>query len=99
MGLAVIVVQACGEQRGKEAGYLRHRRALQPPCQSCLQAHNEDSRKYRLRSELDKTSRLPRGLIVRMYLESRAPIQEEIEEVLGLEAIDDLVALHDGLMS
>lgn len=37
----------CGEQRGSDAGYQRHKHARELPCPSCATAHNEYMQQYR----------------------------------------------------
>jgi len=84
---------------GTDAGYYRHYRRAEQPCEWCREAHNESARKRRQ----NRPRLFGRGTVVvvdahlftGMYLDTTPDRQVEAEAALGRAAIDRLVERFD----
>ncbi|WP_067565943.1 hypothetical protein [Nocardia acidivorans] len=84
---------------GSDAGYHRHYRRDERPCEWCREAHNASARKRRrARPQLHgrgKAVVVDAYLFTAMYLDTTPDRQVEVEAVLGRAAIDRLVQQYD----
>ncbi len=81
---------------GTDAGYHRHHRRREQPCQWCRDAHAAAVRSRRNRQGLrDGRILVDASLFAAMYLETSVARQLDAEQALGRRAIDQLVAQFD----
>ncbi|RJO69810.1 hypothetical protein D5S18_28330 [Nocardia panacis] len=88
---------------GTDAGYHRHYRRDEQPCERCREAHNESARKRRReRPRLHgrgKVVVIDAHLFTGMYLDTTPTRQIEIEAALGRDNVDRLVAQFDRVIA
>ncbi|MCU1647119.1 MAG: hypothetical protein JWN03_7394 [Nocardia sp.] len=84
---------------GTDAGYHRHYRREERPCEWCREAHSASARKRRQNQPplfgRGKVVVVDAHLFTGMYLDTTPDRQVEVEAALGREAIDRLVERFD----
>ena len=85
---------------GTDAGYHRHHRRREQPCQWCRDAHAVATKARRNRQGLrDGRVLVDAALFAAMYLETSVERQLQVEKALGRSAVDKLVARFDRIAS
>lgn len=84
---------------GTPSGYQLHHRRKEKACTACMEARRDYDRRRKLIQKAqalrDTGVTLPAIDFAEVYLASPPQIQELIEQRLGVEITDDLVAIYD----